>query len=328
MSRSYRWIPVTGLLVAVLGLAPTTTENGYRIVARLPSIMDGRPLGVPRFDPTSHRLFAGSVDGLYSADLSAAVPKLIGPLAGTPAMHAIEVAPDLSRVFYTRLNEIGYIDENGGRPVKISTLQGSELVYEPTRHEVYTATEFNGSPYIVVFDAQTGQLQTTVKLSTGAPFGFQAIPGSVFFFIDGQEGIYAIDANTHEVAPWRVTGSLVTPGTLEADPSGRYLFLARSREIDAIDVATRTVMGRVSMYGTASLAFDPSSGVLIAAWPEMSEQRDRLAVLRPTADGLTEVGTLKNDAGGTRIVRTNYGFVQRADKEFLIWSAQAPTTRH
>jgi hypothetical protein len=327
MSRMYRSIPVIGLLVAALGLAPAPAENEYRIVARLPSIMDGQPLNWLRFDPTSHRLFAGNLVGLYSADLSTAAPKMIGPVAARPNLHAIDVAPDLGRVFYAAFGEIGYIDEDGGKPIKISTLQAAGLVYEPTRHEVYTATEFNGSPYIVVFDAQTGQLRTTVKLDR-SPFGFQAIPGSVFFFLDGQDGIYAIDANTHEVARWPVTGSLVTPGNLEADPSGRYLFLARAREIDAIDVATHTVTGRVSMPGTASIGFDPSLGVLIAAWPELSERRDQLAVLRPTAEGLTEVGTLKNDAGGTQIVRTNYGFVQRADHEFLIWSAQRPTTQH
>jgi hypothetical protein len=327
MSRMYRLIPVTGVLVAALGLAPAIAETGYRIVARVSSVMDGQPLTVVRFDPTSHRLFAGNKVGLYSADLSAAALKM-APLAQKPWVGAIDVAPDLGRVFYTAVGEIGYIDENGGTPVKISTLHASGLAYEPTRHEVYTATEFNGSPYIVVFDAQTGQLLTSVKLSIGTPFGFQAFPGSVFFFIDGQDGIYAIDANTHVVARWPVTGSLVTPGNLEVDPSGRYLFLARAREIDAIDVATHTVTGRLSMPGTASIGFDPSSGVLIAAWPELSEQRDQLAVLRPTADGLAQVGTLKNDAGGTQIVRTNYGFIQRADKEFLIWSAQAPTTRH
>jgi DNA-binding beta-propeller fold protein YncE len=327
MSRMYRWMPVAGLLVAALGLAPATAENEYRIVARLSSIMDGQPLAALRFDPTSHRLFAVNVVGLYSADLSAAAPKMIGPLAKTPNIGGIDVAPDLSRVFYSSLNEIGYIDENGGKPVKISTLQGSGLVYEPTRHEVYTATEFNGSPYVLVFDAQTGQLRTTIKLDR-SPYGFQAIPGSVFCFLDGQDGIYAIDAKTHVVARWPVTGSLVTPGNLEVDPSGRYLFLARAREIDAIDVPTHTVIGRLSMPGTASIGFDPSSAVLIAAWPSLSEQRDQLAVLRPTADGLTEVGTLKNDAGGTQIVRTNYGFIQRTYNEFLIWSAQAPTTRH
>jgi DNA-binding beta-propeller fold protein YncE len=267
------------------------------------------------------------VVGLYSADLSAATPKMIA-LAEKHDLHAIDVAPDLSRVFYSALDEIGYIDENGGQPVKISDLNTSGLVYEPTKHEVYAATAVNRTPYLVVFDARTGQLRTTIKLPGSYAFDLQAIPGTVFFLLGEEDGIYAIDANTHEVAPWRVTGSLITPGNLEADPSGRYLFLARSREIDVIDVATRTVTGRVSMYGTASIGFDPASGVLIAAWPDLSETRDQLALLRPTADGLTEVGTLKNDAGGTRIVRTNYGFIQRADKEFLIWSAQGPTARH
>jgi hypothetical protein len=144
MARISRLIPVTGLLVAALGLAPATAENGYRIVARLSSIMDGQPLAVVRFDPTSHRLFAGNTVGLYSADLSAVTPKMVGPLAGKHWVGAIDVAPDLGRVFYAALGEIGYIDENSGTPVTISTLHGSGLVYEPTRHEVYTATEFNG----------------------------------------------------------------------------------------------------------------------------------------------------------------------------------------
>jgi hypothetical protein len=327
MSRILRLIPVIGLLVAALGLAPATAENEYRIVAKLPSIMDGQPLHVVRFDPRSHRLFAGNLVGLYSADLSAAAPKM-RPLAEKPWVGAIDVAPDLGRVFYTALGEIGYIDENGGKPVKISDLNAAGLVYEPTRHEIYTRILFNGSPYMAVFDARTGQLRTSVKLPGCCAFDLQAIPGTVFFLLGDEDGIYAIDANTHEVARWPVTGSLVTPGNLEADPSGRYLFLARAREIDAIDVATHTVTGRVSMPGTASIGFDPSSGVLIAAWPELSERRDQLAVLRPTADGLTEVGTLKNDAGGTEIVRTNYGFIQRAYPEFLVWSAQAPATRH
>jgi hypothetical protein len=181
---------------------------------------------------------------------------------------------------------------------------------------------------MAVFDARTGQLRTSVKLPGCCAFDLQAIPGTVFFLLGDEDGIYAIDANTREVARWPVTGSLVTPGNLEVDPSGRYLFFARTREIDAIDVATHTVTGRLSMPGTASIGFDPSSGVLIAAWPELSERRDQLALLRPAADGLTEVGTLKNDAGGTQIVRTNYGFIQRAYNEFLVWSAQGSTTHH
>jgi hypothetical protein len=334
MSGIHRWLPATGLLVAVLGLglglglAPAAAEHEYRIVARLPSIMDGQPLNWLRFDPTSHRLFAGNLVGLYSADLSAATPKMIGPVAARPHLHAIDVAPDLGRVFYAALDEIGYLDENGGKPVKISTLNGSGLVYEPTKHEIYTTTLFNGSAYMVVFDARTGQLRTSVKLPGCCPFNLQAIPGTIFFLLGDEDGIYAIDANTHDVARWPVTGSLVTPGNLEADPSGRYLFLARAREIDAIDVATHTVTGRLSMPGTASIGFDPSSGVLIAAWPELSERRDELAVLQPTADGLTKVGILKNDAGGTQIVRTNYGFIQQAYNAFLIWSAQPLATPH
>ena len=323
MSRISRWMPATGLLVAVLAFAPVNAGDGYRIVARLSSIMDGHPLDVVRFDPTSHRLFAGNSIGLYSADLSVAAPKMTGPLTdGATIIRAIDVAPDLGRVFYGGIDNIGYVDEKGGKSVRMSDNAASAVAYEPTKHEVYTA--FDRSSEIQVFDAQTGRRQTAIKLPGWNATGLQAIPGTVFLFVGGKDGIYAIDAATHTIAPWRVNGSLVTPGNLEVDPSGHYLFLARSREIDSIDIAARTVTGRVPMFGTASIGFDPSSGLLVAAWPDLSEKGDKLAVLRPGLDGLATVATLPNNAGGTEIVRTNYGFIQRAYHEFLVWST--PTT--
>lgn len=327
MVRIARWISVFGLLFATLALAPVSASDGYQIVARLPNIMDGHPIDVLRFDPVSHRLFAGNLVGLYSADLSVAKPKMTGPLTShqTP-IRAIDVAPDLGRVFYAGVDEIGYVDQRHGQSVKMSGNTSWSLAYEPTTHEVYAA--YGRSPEIEVFDGGTGRHLMVIKVPGWNAFGLQAIPGTVFLFVGGRDGIYAINPQTHEIAPWKVNGSLTTPGNLEVDPSGRYLFLARSREIDAIDVATRTVTGRLPMYGTASIGFDPSAGLLVAAWPDLSEQRDELTVLRPTGDGLTTVATLKNDAGGTRIMRMNYGFIQEADREFLVWGlVRHPTAR-
>jgi DNA-binding beta-propeller fold protein YncE len=320
MSRFARWLPASGLLVATFAFAPLPQD--YHIVARLSSIMDGQPLVAMRFDATSHRLFAVNSVGVYSADLSSAKPKMTGPITGKPKIvNSLDVAPDLGRVFYAALDEVGYVDEKGGPPVTMSTGTAWSIAYEPTKQEVYAA--YGRSADVEVYDARTGKRTALIKLPGWNGFGLQAIAGTVFLFSGGEDGIFAIDATTHAVARWPVTGSLITPGNLEADPSGHYLFLARSREIDAIDIPTRTVIGREPMFGTASIAFDPSSGLLVATWPDLSETKDKLEVLHPGADGLTTVATLKNDAGGTVIVRTNYGFIQRADRELLVWAAQS-----
>jgi hypothetical protein len=263
--------------------------------------------------------------GVYSADMSAAKPQVICPIA-RGLVDALEVAPDLGRVFYAGPTEIGYVEESGGKGVTIADHYANSLAYEPTAHELYTSFALQNK--VAVYDAQTGRLKTEIKLPGWSAFQLVAIPGKVFMLVKGKSGIYAIDPTTHTVAPWPVTGKLTTPGRLEADPKGRYLFFARTSEVDAIDIASRRVIGHVAMYGEPSMSFDPDSGLLVVGWLYNSPQeRDVLQVLRPTNDGLVPVTSLNNETGGTTLVRSHYGFIQHGDHEFLVWSdaGTAPT---
>jgi DNA-binding beta-propeller fold protein YncE len=313
-----RWPALPVLLVATVAFAPANVPGDYRIVAHLPDVIDGQALSSLRYDWQSHRLFAGNAVGLYSADLSVAKPKMIGPLTRA-YVGCVEVAPDLGRVFYSGPTEIGYVDEQGGKGVTLESHYAGSLAYEPTAHELYASFEL--LPEIAIFNARTGRLETRVKLPGWSAFQLVAVPGKVFMLLKDKEGIYTIDAATHTVAAWPVKGNITTPGRLEADPNGKYLFFTRESEVDAIDIASQTVIGKISVFGDPSVSFDSASGLLVIGWLHNSPQKfDVLQVVRPTADGLIPVASLSNAAGGTELVRSHYGFIQHGFHEFLVWS--------
>jgi DNA-binding beta-propeller fold protein YncE len=323
-SRLGRRTALTVLFLATLAFAPANVPGDYRIVAHLPDVMDGQALRSPRYDWKSHRLFAGNRVGVYSADLSVPKPTMIGPLTHA-FVQSVEVAPDLGRVFYSGPTEIGYVDEQGGKGVTLAPHYAGSLAYEPTAHELYASFEL--LPEIAIFNARTGRLATRLKLPGWSAFQLVAVPGKVFMLLKDKDGMYTIDATTHTIAPWPVKG-ITTPGRLEADPNGKYLFFTRENEVDAIDIARQTVIGKISVSGEPSVSFDTDSGLLVVGWLHSSPQKfDVLQVVRPTGDGLIPVTSLSNEAGGTELVRSHYGFIQHGFHEFLLWSdvGTAPT---
>jgi hypothetical protein len=325
MPRIARLMLVPVLLATTLAFRPLAGSDGYRIVSTLPDVMDGQPLMSLRYDRVSHRLFAGNRVGVYSADLSVAKPKMTGPIA-RGLVSAIEVAPDLGRVFYAGATEIGFVDEAGGKGVTIARHYANSLAYEPTQHELYASFALMNK--VSVYDAQTGHFKEDIKLPGWSAFQLVAVPGKVFMLLQGKDGIYDIDPASHKVEPWSVEGKLTTPGRLEVDPNGRYLFFTRIGEVDAIDIASQREIGHIGLYGEPSASFDPDSGLLVVGWLGNSpEQRDVLQVLRPTNDGLLPVATLDNGAGGTTLVRSHYGFIQHGSHEFLVWSDAKTATR-
>ena len=319
MSRLIRAIPPAVLLVGILAFAPATSVQPYHVAATLSSVMDGRPLSWLVFDRESNKLFAGSIEGVYTADLAAPKPQMTGPLVKTHA-SVIEVAPDLGRVFYGGVDGIGWVPERGGTPVTISDKFAWDLVYEPTHHEIYASFQF--LPYVMVFDARTGDRRAVLDVPGWNASQLEAVPGKVFMLVGGKDGVYTIDANTHAVEPWEVEGKLITPGMLQADPNGRYLFMARTSEIDQIDIATRRIVGKAAMFGMPSISFDPANGRLVAAWPDQTILRERLIVFQPGPDGLKQVAQLTNTTGGLHLIRTNHGFIQNGDHQFLVWKSE------
>jgi hypothetical protein len=319
LSRVASAVVVAGLLIVPLTARPVDPPH-YQVIATLPNVVDGQPFKSVVFDRTAKRLYVGSQQGIYFADLTVGEPQFQGPLLRR-SVWKVEPAWDLGRVFFAGQDYIGYVDAKGGEATQIATGNASDLAYEPTKQEVYAS--FTRSAEVQVFDARTGKLNAKIKLPGWNASELESVPGRVFCMLGGKDGIYAIDATTHKIAPWKVDGKIITPGTLEADPNGTTLFMARQQELVAIDIASAKVTGKVTMYGMAAMGFDTGTGLLLATFQEV-ESRDfiKIVALRPDKTGLVEVESLQNPSiGGIGVEPTINGFIQNGNKGLLVWSS-------
>ena len=253
---------------------------------------------------------------------------MIGPLTHA-FVQSVEVAPDLGRVFYSGPTEIGYVDEQGGKGVTLEPHYAGSLAYEPTEHELYASFEL--LPEIAIFNARTGRLATRLKLPGWSAFQLVAVPGKVFMLLKDKDGMCTI--KRHNPPSSRLGPSKASPRRADLKPTRttNALFFTRENEVDAIDIARQTVIAKISVSGEPSVSFDTDSGLLVVGWLHSSPQKfDVLQVVRPTGDGLIPVTSLSNEAGGTELVRSHYGFIQHGFHEFLLWSdvgtAPAPSS--
>lgn len=334
MGRSFvSRLALSSCLCAVVALSPAgvraaaqpadkVSSSLYAHVATLPDRVGGEGLISVSFDRVKGRLYAVSNLGLYWVDANEEKPVWKGPMFKAQ-LTRVECAPDLGRVFFAGRETVGYVDVNAlETPHAIARVWASDLVYEPSRKEIYVAYR---APRLQVFSAVTGERSGSVELPSWEGQSLEAIPGRVFLTLPTKSGLYAIDAASHHIGPWKVTGKLVTPAFLEADPSGRYLFASYHQNIVAIDTATAAIVGRVVSGSTPSIAFDPGSGLLVATYIE-GPAPQKVGAFKVDAKGLTLVGAFENPGLGTAGVEpTTNGFIQRGAHSLLVWSMNHST---
>jgi DNA-binding beta-propeller fold protein YncE len=206
-----------------------------------------------------------------------------------------------------------------GNPVRLAEgVRAWDMAYEPTRQELYVATR---DPRVQVFDARSGERGSDIDLPGWHGLGLEAIPGRVFLGVGGKDGLYAIDAATHTVAPWPVTGRIVTPVYLDADPDGKYLFLTYSRDIVAIDVERAAVIGRVVTPFSGAIAYDPGTRLLVVTYDD-DPPPTRIVAYRVDENGLTPAGWMKSPSLGRMGVEPMHrGFLQSGLHTFFVWKA-------
>lgn len=308
------------MLVAPLAATPPIAPT-YTMVAELPSVIDGTGVRSLRYDATRNRLYAAVQTGLFWIDLSEKKPRVKGPFVRKNIVK-IEFAPEVEKIFYMTADEVGYADLD--RFGEFKTLKGNltpiDIVYEPTRKELYVATR---DKHLMVFDGTSGRAGDDVPLQGWFAVELEAVPGRVFVELADKQGLYSIDAATHQMTPFPVTGRLFTPAYLEADPAGEYLFATFYREFVAIDIKRAAVVGNVVTPSVPAIAFDPGERLLIVTWGDDSPPPYKIRTYRPSADGLTEVDRLENPRVGVSGVEpTSHGFVQSGHLALLVWSSQ------
>ena len=316
-------VAVLGALMLVLPALPRAQNapSPYFQVSTLPISVDGRGLQSFAYDPGTDRLYVASDYAVFRTDPKAANPRL--DEIARRRFGRIEIAPDLGRLFFLGINEVGYIDVTSGAPeaVRIASLDAPvDLAYEPTRQELYVST-FRGP--VRVFDARSSEPGASIEVPGWTAASLEAVPGRVFLTVDAKGGLFSIDAAARRIEPWPVIGRISAPAYLDADPEGRYLFMAYEREMVAIDVAKATVIGRVVTAMTPAIAFDPETRLLIATWND-DPPPTRVVAYEVSERGLREVAQLRNPAIGRSGLEPIYGgFVQRGVRDLIVWGRRS-----
>jgi hypothetical protein len=307
------------VLAAAVSTVAAQKESApvYTQVASVDAGVGGQPFRSLAFDAKANRLYAGSDRGLFWVNVNEAKPVWKGPMFKQDITH-IEFAPELNRVFFTTVDDVGYVNTNAlGEPKLIANVRASDMAYEPTRREIYVTSR---SPRVEVFDGATGEPGAVVELPGWLGYELEAIPGRVFLQQGKTPGIFSIDAKTHALAAFPTSGKVNTPAHLEADPAGKYLFVAYYQNIVALDAASGKVLGRAALPSTARIAFDPGAGLLVATWAD-EPTPVRVAAFRVDAKGLIEVSQFKNPrVGGIGVEPTSHGFIQVGVNRLYIWS--------
>ena len=196
---------------------------------------------------------------------------------------------------------------------------GTDLVYEPTRHELYVTSA--RQPVIRVFDAQSGERAPSIDLPGWWGLELEAIPGRVFLTVGGKDGLYAVDAATHAIAPWPVEGRISTPAHIEA---GIHPDATCSSPITADRRHRRRHReghGRVIMATVPAIAFDPGTGLLVATWTDAAPPV-RVVAYEVTTDGLSVAARLENPSlGAVGVEPTEHGFIQAGHRVLIVWKA-------
>jgi hypothetical protein len=259
-------------------------------------------------DAELNRLYLGHRRGLLWVDLTDR--KVRGPLTKIRITGDVDFAPGLGKLFFAVQDAIGVADiRRDQEAIPLGVIdRATDLVYEPTRRELYV---FTSTPRVTIIDARSGEGGPTIELPGWFGHNAVAAGGRMFLNLGGHQGIYKIDIDTRRVEPWSVKGGrLVSPFLMQTDPAGKYLFVAPPREIVMIDIAKAEVVARVPTMSRPALAFDPAAGLLLATWAT-AEPTLRIMAYRVDDQGLTEIASLTVPGGGrTRLESTGSGFIQ------------------
>lgn len=247
-------------------------------------------------DSGARRLYVTHASKVVVVDLDQDKP--IGEITDTPGVHAVAIAPELSRGFTSNGKEarVSVVDLKTLKTIaKVETGESPDvIVYAPTRAEVYV---FNGhGQSATVIDANTSKVVATVPLPGKPEFAAcDAKTGRVFCNIEDKNEIAVIDMKTRAVvASWPLAPN-EEPSGMAFDAAHHRLFIACGNKVMAmVDSNSGKVIATVPIgSGVDGCAFDDASQLAFASCGEGA-----LFIAREeTPEKLVPFQTLKTERG-------------------------------
>jgi DNA-binding beta-propeller fold protein YncE len=257
------------LLVSAAGAFPAGSE--YKVVRRMPVGGDG-PWDGLKVDPNGQRIYITRGSHVMVVDETSG--KVVGDIliANAKNVHEIALAPDLGKGFTSNgsAGTVTVFDLKTLKPsfdVKVTGQDPDGIIYDPITKRVFV---FNAKTNnATVFDADTGKIVGTVKLS-GAPEQAQLDgKGNVFVNIDDKSTMIKFDAKSLTIkAEWPLA-PCDGPSALTYDAAHNRLFAACDKVMAVVNPDTGKVVASPPIGGDPDgNAYDPATGMLFASCKE------------------------------------------------------------
>jgi DNA-binding beta-propeller fold protein YncE len=225
---------------------------------------------------------------------------VVGEIGPTQGVHGFAIAPELGRGFASsgRENKAAIVDLKTLQILsKVDTGANPDAIfYEPVKQEVYT---FNGGDASsTVFDAKTGKVVATIKLSGKPEFAQEdQKAGRIYNNIEDKNEVAVIDINTHAVvASWPIAPGEEASG-LALDLAHHRLFIGAggTNLMVMMDSTNGKVLGKVPIGpGVDANNYDPVTNYAFAS----SGGDGTVTIAQATsATDFKVVQTLKTQAG-------------------------------
>jgi DNA-binding beta-propeller fold protein YncE len=220
-------------------------------------------------DPAAKRLYV--TNGTRVVVIDTEKDAVVGEIGPTSGVHGFAIAPELGKGFASsgRENKAAIVDLKTLQILsKVDTgVNPDAIFYEPTRQEVYT---FNGGDASsTVFDAKTGTLVATIKLSGKPEFAQEdQQAGRIYNNIEDKNEVAVIDIKTHSVvASWPIAPGEEASG-LAIDLAHHRLFIGAggTNLMVMMDSTNGKVLGKVPIGpGVDANSYDPVTNYAFAS---------------------------------------------------------------
>ena len=257
---------VAGAMLAMAGGAATQAAD-YHLVKK---IVLGGEGGWDYFkaDPVTHRVFIARGSHMMVLDPEG---KVLQDVTGLKGSHAVDLAPDLKRIFTSNgsANSVSMLDQDTLRiiaEVKIRNRDTDAILYEPISKRVFTFNGEGGNDATAI-DAKTGDVLGSIPLGGKPEFAQTDNSGRVFVNMEDLSQIKEIDPkglkvrNTWPIAPCK------EPSGMAIDVAHKRLFSGCHNGITTVvDYDTGKVVASFPIgQGVDANQFDPGTGLVFAS---------------------------------------------------------------